>query len=85
MNEQVPSKKAPVPLPDLGEVSEVVVVEWLKKPGDAVAAGEDLVEVETEKTTFVVPAPSDGRLDSVRLAAGDRARAGDVLGEIERV
>lgn len=72
-----------VRLPDLGDVGDVVIVEWYKSPGDAVCAGEDLVEVETEKTTFLVPAPIDGRMKTRAGSVGDRLRVGDVLGEIE--
>jgi len=73
-----------VRLPDLGDVGDVVVVEWMKAVGDPVAAGDDLVEVETEKTTFLVAAPSHGRLGSIRVVAGGRATTGEILGEIER-
>jgi 2-oxoglutarate dehydrogenase E2 component (dihydrolipoamide succinyltransferase) len=79
----MPSGTREVRLPDLGEVVEVVVVEWLKAVGEPVAEGDDLVEVETEKTTFVVPAPGDGRLTRVVVREGERVRIGDVLGEIE--
>ena len=85
MNENAQHKKTDVALPDLGEVNETIIVEWLKKLGDTVSEGEDLVEVETEKTTFLVPAPLAGRLGRIHLQAGERARVGDVLGEIERV
>jgi len=70
-------------LPDLGDVGEVVVVEWLKELGDSVTEGEDLVEVETEKTAFVVSAPTNGRLRAIAARPGERLRVGEVLGEIE--
>ena len=47
-------------LPDLGEVDEVTIVEWLKGEGESFSLGDDLVEVETEKTTFIVDAPATG-------------------------
>jgi pyruvate/2-oxoglutarate dehydrogenase complex dihydrolipoamide acyltransferase (E2) component len=72
-----------IELPDLGEVGEVVVVEWLKGIGDDVSSGEDLVEVETEKTSFVVTAPASGRLRCIEVRAGDRLRVGECLGELE--
>ena len=72
-----------VRLPDLGDVGEVKLVEWLVAAGESVAAGEDLVEVETEKTTFVVPAPASGRVARIAIDPGGTARAGDLLGEIE--
>jgi len=71
-----------VHLPDLGEIDEVRVIEWLKRGGEVVCEGEDLVEVETEKTTFVVPAPATGRLARVTAAEGDTVLRGGLLGEI---
>jgi pyruvate/2-oxoglutarate dehydrogenase complex dihydrolipoamide acyltransferase (E2) component len=73
-----------VRLPDLGDVGAVKVVEWLVEVGASVEADDDLVEVETEKTTFVVPAPTRGRLARVVAEAGTPARTGDLLGELER-
>jgi len=72
-----------VRLPDLGEVEEVRVIEWLREVGGQVAEGEDLVEVETEKTTFVVPAPAEGRLLEVLADEGAKVPRGGVLGRIE--
>ena len=77
------SSKRDIRLPDLGEVAEVIVVAWLCSPGDRVAEGDDLVEVETEKTTFVVPAPASGRLLRVAAGSGDKVSAGGLLGELE--
>jgi len=75
--------KETILLPDLGDVGEVVVVAWLKSEGEQVVEGEDLVEVETEKTAFVVPAPASGRLDAISARPADRLRVGGILGEIE--
>jgi len=69
-------------LPDLGEVEEVTVVGWLKRVGDLVSEGEDLLEVETEKTTFVVSAPARGRIERIAVEKGDKVRIGGLLGEI---
>ncbi|MFC2077393.1 lipoyl domain-containing protein [Candidatus Bipolaricaulota bacterium] len=77
------SGKGTIRLPDLGDVGEVVVVEWLRKLGDSVTEGEDLVEVETEKTAFVVSAPMSGRLRAIAARRGERLRVGEILGEIE--
>jgi pyruvate/2-oxoglutarate dehydrogenase complex dihydrolipoamide acyltransferase (E2) component len=78
------SKAIEVRLPDLGEVEEVRVVQWLREVGATVAADEDLLEVETEKTTFVVPAPAGGRLLEVVAVAGATVQRGGVLGRIEQ-
>jgi len=66
-------------LPDLGEVDEVTVVEWLKKEGERFSAGEDVVEVETEKTTFVIDAPADGKIEQIIIKQGEKAHLGDRL------
>ena len=73
----------PVRLPDLGETDKVIIVEWFKSEGDMVRSGEDLVEVETAKTTFVVEAPADGRLVRIRLQEGEAAKQNDILAEVE--
>lgn len=72
-----------VRVPDLGDVGTVIVVEWLKAEGERVEEAEDLVEVESEKTAFVVPAPARGRLCARTARAGDRLGVGDLLGRID--
>jgi pyruvate/2-oxoglutarate dehydrogenase complex dihydrolipoamide acyltransferase (E2) component len=69
-------------LPDLGEINEVTVVDWLRQEGETVVAGEGLVEVETEKTTFVVEAPQDGKLALIVKKKGDKARINELLARI---
>ena len=70
-------------LPDLGEVDEVRVVGWLADVGDPLSEGDDLVEVETEKTTFVVPAPSRGRLREIVAGEGATVERRGLLGRME--
>ena len=54
-------------VPTLGEsVTEATIAQWFKKPGDAVAADEPLVELETDKVTVEVPAPAAGVLSEFR-------------------
>ncbi|MEA3356533.1 MAG: lipoyl domain-containing protein [Candidatus Bipolaricaulota bacterium] len=69
-------------LPDLGEIDEVKVVGWLKKIGDRVEPGEELLEVETNKTTFVVEAEIGGKITRILVDVGERASRGDLLAEI---
>ena len=62
----------PVELPKLGNtVEECIVSAWFKTPGDAVAEGEVLVEVETDKASFEVTAPAAGTLLATFFAEGD--------------
>ncbi len=72
-----------VRLPDLGEVEEVTITSWLRAEGEHVAAGEDLLEVETEKTTFVVEAPAAGRLARILKQEGEKAKRDELLAEID--
>ena len=75
-------KSQEVRLPDLGEVEAFTVVQWLKAEGAEVTAGEELLEVETEKTTFVIEAPHSGRLERIAVREGERAQRDDLLAEV---
>jgi len=56
-----------IKVPPLGEsIVEATVSRWLKKDGEAVASGDTLVELETDKITVEVAAPADGTLGAVR-------------------
>ena len=70
-------------VPALGEsITEATVGHWLKQAGDAVAADEPLVELETEKVTVEVPAPASGVLSEIVVKAGDTVSVGALLGSI---
>jgi 2-oxoglutarate dehydrogenase E2 component (dihydrolipoamide succinyltransferase) len=70
-------------VPTLGEsVSSATVARWLKKPGEAVAADEPLVELETDKVTVEVNAPAAGVLEAIAAAEGAEVAPGAVLGSI---
>lgn len=67
----------------MGEsVVEATVAQWLKSVGDAVKAGDDLVELETDKVNQVLQAEADGVLASVAFNEGDTVTVGAVLGTI---
>src|SRR5579872_5232126 len=70
-------------IPAVGEsISEVVIGAWHKSVGDAVEKDEDLVELETDKATFELPAPAAGVITQILKKAGDTATVGDVIGSI---
>jgi 2-oxoglutarate dehydrogenase E2 component (dihydrolipoamide succinyltransferase) len=70
-------------VPTLGEsVTEATIGKWFKKVGDAIAADEPLVELETDKVTVEVPAPSAGTLQEIAAAEGDTVAVGALLGSI---
>ena len=67
-------------MPALGMAQDTgLIVSWLKKPGDAVKAGDPIMEVETDKATMEVEAQADGYLTDIRAAAGDDVPVGDVV------
>src|SRR5215467_9503024 len=72
-------------VPTLGEsVTEATIGKWFKQPGDAVAADEPLVELETEKVTIEVPAPTAGVLSEIVAKDGETVAIGALLGQIEQ-
>jgi 2-oxoglutarate dehydrogenase E2 component (dihydrolipoamide succinyltransferase) len=73
-----------VRVPQLPEsVADATLVTWHKKPGDAVARDENLVDLETDKVVLEVPAPVAGVLKEIRLAAGTTVTSGQILAIIE--
>ena len=72
-----------IKVPALGEsVTEATVARWLKKPGEAVAMDEPLVELETDKVTLEVNATAAGVLESVTAEEGANVEVGALLGSI---
>ncbi|MGD9398953.1 MAG: 2-oxoglutarate dehydrogenase complex dihydrolipoyllysine-residue succinyltransferase [Methyloceanibacter sp.] len=70
-------------VPTLGEsVVEARVGQWFKQAGEEVAADEPLVELETDKVTVEVPAPSAGILSEIVVKEGDTVEVGALLGAI---
>lgn len=73
-----------IKVPPLGEsIVEATVSRWVKKQGEAVASGDTLVELETDKITVEVPAPRAGVLTSVAAAEGDVVKVDQLLGELD--
>ena len=73
-----------VKVPVLGEsISEATIGEWLKQPGDPVAADEAIASLETDKVAVEVPAPSAGVMGQQMFAAGDTVQVGALLAVIE--
>ncbi|ODT66929.1 MAG: dihydrolipoamide succinyltransferase [Pelagibacterium sp. SCN 63-23] len=70
-------------VPTLGEsVTEATIGQWFKQVGDAVAADEPIVELETDKVTIEVPAPAAGVLEAIAAQPGDTVDVGALLGAI---
>ena len=73
-----------IKVPPLGEsVTEATVARWLKKVGESVAIDEPVVELETDKVTLEVPAPSGGVITEQAAAVGDNVAMGAVIGRLD--
>ena len=70
---------AEVTVPDLGDFSDVPVIEIHVSPGDTVAAEDPLITLESDKATMDVPAPAAGTVREVRIAIGDRVSVGQPI------
>ena len=70
-------------MPQLGEtVAEGKITQWFKSAGDAIAPGDNLFEIETDKVSMEVPSTSAGVLAEIRVAAGEVAPVGAVVAVI---
>ncbi|MDX1405518.1 MAG: dihydrolipoyl dehydrogenase [Woeseiaceae bacterium] len=66
-------------VPDLGDFSDVDVIEVLVKEGDEVAIEEPLITLETDKASMEVPSTHAGTVESMKIKVGDKVNAGDVI------
>jgi 2-oxoglutarate dehydrogenase E2 component (dihydrolipoamide succinyltransferase) len=71
-------------VPAIGEsVSEIYIGQWYKSEGDRISMDEGLVELESDKATLDVPAPTAGVLVKILKKTGDTAEVGEVIAQIE--
>lgn len=69
-------------IPDLGDFSDVEVIEILVTAGAAVAEEDSLITLETDKAAMDVPSPAFGTIVSISVSLGDKVSAGDVIGQM---
>jgi pyruvate dehydrogenase E2 component (dihydrolipoamide acetyltransferase) len=69
-------------VPDLGDFTDVEIIEILVSEGDRVGREDGLVTLETDKASMDVPSPDDGVIESITVSAGDRINSGDVIGRM---
>ena len=70
-------------VPALGEsVTEATIGQWFKKVGDAIAADEPLVELETDKVALEVNAPSAGVLEAIVAETGTTVEVGALIASL---
>jgi pyruvate/2-oxoglutarate dehydrogenase complex dihydrolipoamide acyltransferase (E2) component len=71
-------------LPELGEgITKATVACWHVKAGDRLTPGQEVCEVVTDKASFVIEAPVEGKLKSIAIPEGQEGLVGGVLGIIE--
>jgi pyruvate dehydrogenase E2 component (dihydrolipoyllysine-residue acetyltransferase) len=68
-----------VKVPDIGDFTDVPIIEIFVKPGDAVNAEDSLVTLESDKATMDVPAPVGGIVNDVKVKVGDKVSEGSVI------
>jgi pyruvate/2-oxoglutarate dehydrogenase complex dihydrolipoamide acyltransferase (E2) component len=77
-------KQLPIIMPQLGEsIAEATIVNFLIKPGDIVAADQDVIEVETNKATMNVSSPCGGKVINLTARLSESYPVGATLGHIE--
>src|SRR5579863_1299514 len=68
-----------VKVPDIGEFTDVDVIEVMVKPGDTVGVDDPLIAIESEKATMEVPAPQGGVIKEVKVKLGDKVSEGSLI------
>ena len=72
-----------IKVPDIGDFSEVAVIELLVKPGDTIKAEQSLITVESDKASMEIPSPVAGTLKELKIKVGDKVNIGDLVAVIE--
>jgi pyruvate dehydrogenase E2 component (dihydrolipoamide acetyltransferase) len=72
-------KETEVRLPDIGDFSEVDVIEVLVAPGDRVEEEQSLITLESDKATMEIPSPHAGTVKALKVDKGDKVSEGDVI------
>ena len=72
-----------VKVPDIGDFTDVPVIDVFVKPGDNVKAEDPLVTLESDKATMDVPSPNAGVIKDVKLKVGDKVSEGSVILTLE--
>ena len=71
-------------VPELAESTvEATVASWLKKEGEIITKGDVIIELDTDKVSLEIVAPSDGLIESISKQEGETVKVGDILGTID--
>src|SRR3954463_4378341 len=68
-----------VKVPDIGEFSDVPIIEVLVKPGDPIKAEQSLITLESDKASMEVPSPVDGVVKEIKIKVGDKVSEGTLI------
>jgi pyruvate dehydrogenase E2 component (dihydrolipoamide acetyltransferase) len=66
-------------VPDIGDFTDVEVVEVLVSAGDTIVAEQSLISLESDKAVMEIPAPEDGIVKEIKVKVGDRVSAGSLI------
>ncbi len=72
-------KTLEVKIPDIGDFTEVTVIEVMVKPGDTIKPEDPLITLESDKATMDVPSPAAGQVKDVKLKVGDKVAQGTLI------
>ena len=72
-----------VHVPDIGDFTDVAVIELLAHPGDAIKAEQSLITVESDKAAMEIPSSAAGILKELKVKVGDKVNKGDLLAILE--
>ena len=72
-----------VKVPDIGDFTDIPIIEIFVKPGDTVAAEDSLVSLESDKATMDVPSPAAGTVKELRVKLGDKVSEGSLIVVLE--
>ena len=70
-------------VPDIGDFTDVEIIEILVKEGDSVALEDSLITLETDKATMDIPASEAGTIKGMLVKVGDRVNEGDAIAKID--
>jgi pyruvate dehydrogenase E2 component (dihydrolipoamide acetyltransferase) len=72
-----------ITIPDIGDFSDIPVIEILVKVGDTVEAEQPIVTLESDKASMDVPSPAAGKISEIVVKVGDKVSMGSVVGKLE--
>ena len=72
-----------ITVPDIGDFSDVEVIEVLVKPGDTIKAEQSLVTVESDKASMEIPSSAAGKVLELKVKLGDKVKQGSLLALVE--